>query len=131
MATLPVLTRDRRNGSVFVEDKRPDGTVVVLRCASEIEEPGGVAARSHEPETVWPMEMIEEDRARGGDSRLFASNFALVVDTTELPEGVLVFDIGRFVEHVQQAVEAGEERIILDPERAGEWGLISKDGPLD
>jgi hypothetical protein len=130
MAALPVLTRDRRNGSVFVEDRRADGTVVVLRCASEVEEPGGVAAHSHEPETIWPMEMIEESRAQGEGNRLLASDFALVVDTTELPEGVLVFDVGRFVEHVQQVVEAGDERIMLDPKRAGEWGLISKEGSL-
>ncbi len=90
MAVLPVLTRDRKNGSVFVEDRRPVGTVVILRCASEFEEPGGVAARSHEPETVWPMAVLEEDRARERGSRLFASDFALVVDTTELPEGILV-----------------------------------------
>lgn len=125
MAALPILTRDLKTGSVFVEDQRPDGTVVVLRCSTEMGEPGGVVAHSQEPEIVWPMDIIETDRASGGISRLFASDFSLTVDTTELPEGLLVFEVGRFVEKVNEALEAGEERIVLDPKRADEWGLTS------
>jgi len=125
MAALPVLTRDKRNGVVFVEDEREDGTLVVLRCTSEAQHPGGVAAESRQP-TVWPMGYLERRRELQV-KRLTGSDFALTIDTTELPAGILAFDIGRFVERVGEAVDAGEKAVHLDPGLADEWGLVAQE----
>lgn len=121
MATLPILTRDKRSGTVFVQDERPDGTVVVLHCAEG--DGGGVAARSQQPdERVWPMSLRIEDETPVLEFAT-GTEFQLTLDTSALPQGLLEFDVDRFVEHVQTAVE--EERMIvhLDREAAQEWGL--------
>jgi hypothetical protein len=131
MAALPILTRDEKNGSVFVEDRRPDGTIVVLRCAVQEGPASGVAARSHPPGSFefFPMDVVEADRRIGGGGRLFASDFTLTIDTTELPAGTLSFDVDLFAYQVERAVEAGEKRIELTPEMGHRWGLRS-DGEL-
>jgi hypothetical protein len=122
VAALPILTRDERNGTVFVQDKRADGTIVVLRCA-ENGDPGGVAARSEQPdERVWPMSLRFEDRTPVFE-HLTGTDFQLTLDTSDLPEGRLEFDIDRFVDHVQAAVEEDRTVIHLDRGSAAEWGL--------
>lgn len=54
---------------------------------------------------------------------LTGTDFQLTLDTSDLPEGRLEFDIDRFVERVQAAVEEGRTVIHLDRESALEWGL--------
>ena len=124
MASLPILTRDERNGSVFVEDRREDGAIVVLRCA-ESSIGGGVAARSGKPgTTVWPMlRRLGRGRAL---NKILGSDFVLTVDTSDLPPGRLEFDLGRFVECVQRAVDSGQSVVHLDEGHAREWGLRSE-----
>ena len=123
MAALPILTRDERTGAVFVEDRRPDGTLVILACA-EGHSAGGVAVPSQPPGTtkiVWPM---YRNLAETTDAKvLFGSDFVLTLDTSALPPGRLEFDIGQFVERVEVAVEAGEKVVHLDPDQASQWGL--------
>jgi hypothetical protein len=122
VAALPVLIRDERNGTVFVQDERPDGTLVVLQC-SEGGGSGGVAARSQVPdERVWPMALRMEDERPILEYRL-GTDFILTLDTSGLPAGRLEFDTDRFVEHVQIAVEEGQSVVHLDGESAAEWGL--------
>jgi hypothetical protein len=122
VAALPILTRDERNGTVFVQDERTDGTIVVLRCA-EGGDPGGVAARSQQPdERVWPMSLRFEDKLPVLE-HLSGTDFQLTLDTSDLPQGRLEFDIDRFVDRVQAAVEEGRTVIHLDRESAPEWGL--------
>jgi hypothetical protein len=124
MAALPVLTRDQQNGAVFVEDRRPDGTIVVLRCGVQ-DTASGAAARSHPPE-FFPLDVVETDRQLAAGGRFFASDFTLTIDTTELPAGTLSFNVDLFVYQVERAVEAGEKRIELSPEMGHRWGLRSE-----
>ncbi len=124
MSVLPILTRDERNGVVFVEDKREDGTVVVLRCAKEAG--GGVGVPSTKPRNkVFPM-LLAMDTQREGPNVLFPTDFYLVVDTSELPAGQLEFEIGPFIERVQEAVDAGRPGVQLNPKEAREWGLRAR-----
>jgi hypothetical protein len=126
LAALPLITRDKRLGIVFVQDERPDGSIVVLACTEGEEE--GVAAPSHLPEEEeewFPLAQrlaIDLER-RGGPS----DHFGLVVDTTQLPQGRLVFDIDRFVEELRLAVDRGERHVLLDLNRARSWGLKLED----
>ncbi|HEX5983535.1 MAG TPA: hypothetical protein VFY69_04945 [Solirubrobacterales bacterium] len=122
MAALPVLTRDDRNGTVFVQDERPDGTVVVLRCA-DATAGAGVAAPSDPPgEVIWPMFRSAWSKDRDFTSML-PLDFVLTLDTSELPSGRLEFDISRFVEQVQHAVDSEQRVVHLDTREAAEWGL--------
>ena len=119
MAALPVLLRDERNGTVFVQDEREDGTQVLLTCR---EGDGGVAVDSHRPNEVWLTGSTADENPPFRS--LFPTDFTLVLDTSQLPAGRHEFNIGRFVDRAQAAVEAEERLIFLDEAEARKWGLV-------
>jgi hypothetical protein len=124
MGALPILTRDDRNGMVFVQDQNPDGTIVVLRCAAG-NDVGGVAITPQKPK-VWPMFLdMETEGLRMED--VLPSDFELVLDTTELPVGRLEFDLGQFVEQIEQSLKTGGKVIHLNRKDASQWGLRIKE----
>lgn len=120
MGTLPILTRDDRHGTVFVQDERPKGTILVLTCGDGDKE-GGVAVEPQEPK-VWPMFLaMEADGIKLED--VLASDFRLVLDTTKLPVGRLEFGLGQFVSQAERKLKEGVEVVHLDPKEASQWGL--------
>jgi len=124
MGALPILTRDDRNGTVFVQDQNPDGTIVILRCAAG-DDLGGVAITPQKPK-VWPMyRALKTEGLRMED--VLASDFELVLDTTNLPVGRLEFDLGHFIEQIELCLKAGDKVIHLNRKDASQWGLRIKE----
>lgn len=120
MGTLPILTRDNRNGTVFVQDEHPDGTIVVLRCSDE-QTGSGVAVRP-QARKVWPMFLaMEAEGLRLED--LLPSDFQVVLDVSELPPGRLEFDLGQFIRQIESKVDEGAKVIELERRDASQWGL--------
>ena len=120
MGALPILTRDNRNGTVFVQDEHPDGTIVVLRCSSD--QTGGGVAVKPQTKKVWPMFLdMETEGLRLED--LLSSDFQVILDVSELPAGRLEFDLGQFVRQIELKVAGGAEVIELERKDASQWGL--------
>jgi hypothetical protein len=121
MAALPILTRDDELGIIFVQDTRPDGTAVVLKCQASTT--GGVATLSHHPDEEDAWYPLAEQMGYAAAERGVERQFRLVLDTSELPRGPLAFDIDRFVEQVEAARGKDEPIIYLDEKTAAEWGF--------
>jgi hypothetical protein len=127
-------------GEIFIEDQRPDGSVVMLVCtqvarravgriltaegAAAIPVAGpdlgavGVAASSSADGSTYPV-----FRERG----MVRQRYKLHVDTTNLPGGVLRFAMNAFTRASLRAAENGEREVHLDPSNAEAFGYI---GPL-
>jgi hypothetical protein len=120
---LPILTRNDEMGVVFVQDERPDGTIVVLTCRAAGGQ-GGVAAPSHQPqeEEFW-YPLAEQMGLSAQERGLRGRQFRLVLDTSQLPAGQLSFDVDRFVERAREAADEGESIIHLNENTAASWGL--------
>lgn len=119
---MPVrVVRGDQGGTVSVTDTGAARSLLVLRA------PG-------RPSTVIAPEARPEDELRRADAdeeeiwiTLDVRPFRLIVDTSELPGGALVFDEARFLERAQRE---GERRGRLDPTHvrltsatAPEWGF--------
>jgi len=122
MPALPILTRDDDMGVVFVQDERPDGTMVVLTCRAG-GEGSGVVAPSHHPKEEEFWYPLAEQLSFSAHDKLRGRQFRLVLDTSQLPQGRLNFDIDRFVERAREAARGGESVIRLNEETASSWGL--------
>jgi hypothetical protein len=120
VGTLPILTRNNRHGTVFVQDERPEGTILVLTCRDG-DKGGGIAVEPQRPK-IWPMFLAMEAEGIKLEDVL-ASDFRLVLDTTELPVGRLEFGLGQFVDQVEKKLEERVEVVHLDRKEASQWGL--------
>jgi hypothetical protein len=122
-----------KTGEIFIEDERPDGTVVLLVCAEgatrspaasrqvqpEIDgEPVGMATSSAPDGTVFPL-FREHGIAR--------KRFKLHVDTTDMEGGILKFAMAPFTRASLRAADEGKREVRLDTSNAEDWGYL---GPL-
>jgi hypothetical protein len=124
-------------GTILIEDQRPDGSAILLQCAPYgaapvpktpaagmtaatpvAPVPAGVAVASL-PSGSWPM-LQEHGVAH-------KRHGALHLDTTQMPGGVLKFDIGALAGKATDALVAGARFVQLTMSNAGEWGYI---GPV-
>jgi hypothetical protein len=119
-----------KTGEIFIEDERPDGSVVLLVCTEAVtravgangvmqsethDESVGVAASSTTDGSVFPL-FREQGVAR--------KRFKLHVDTTNMPGGILKFAIAPFTRASLRAADEGEREIRLDTTNADEWGFL-------
>ena len=104
-------------GEILVEDQRSDGSVILLQCTpygktSSTTQPGVTVASSEGGS--WPM-LQEAGVARRRRGKLH-------LDTTQMPGGVLSFNISILAEKAARALDSGVRFIELTLENAEEWG---------
>jgi len=118
----------KNTGEIWVEDQRPDGSVVMLVCTEEgtrtsrsVPDRGsyGVVTASTTDGGAYPML-----REQGHVHRKLPP---VHVDTTPLPAGVLRFQLARFVQRAIVAMESGQREVVMDESSAPDWGYV---GPL-
>ncbi len=119
-----------KTGEIFIEDERPDGTVVLLVCTEAATrpatasrqvqpkidgEPVGVAASSTPDGSVFPL-FREHGVAR--------KRFKLHVNTTDMEGGILRFAMAPFTRASLRAADEGVREVHLDTSNATEWGYL-------
>lgn len=126
----------KNTGEIWIEDQRPDGSVVMLVCTEEGTRTGrrsvpadgrsvpdggsyGVVTASTTDGGAYPML-----REQGHVHRKLPP---VHVDTTPLPAGVLRFRLARFVQRAIEAMESGQREVMMDESSARDWGYV---GPL-
>ena len=122
MAAVTVRTADGTVGTIIVFDERDDGTVVVLQCR---EAGGGDITVPSEPRRDEEYEYrlrARNERVAAVAGNLSAEQFQLVIDTSNMPAGPLVFSLGEFVEFAKTAAWH-DETVVLDEHTAEKFGL--------
>jgi hypothetical protein len=124
-----------RAGEIFIQDDRPDGTVVLLTCtevATRSEELFGQAQQAGDEGSVG---VASSSAADGSVYPLFREHgvarrpqFKLHVDTTNLEGGILKFAMSKFTRASLRAADEGKREIHLNGSNAAEWGYL---GPLE
>jgi hypothetical protein len=114
---MRILTQDGE-GTVYIEDKRADGSIVVLIC-TEAKQGGGRGTDG------GPI--IDHAPDPGGfpvGYRIESEQPTLTLVTHAMPARRLFFELGPFMSRSLQAFHSGEERIELNPETAPQWGFL-------
>jgi hypothetical protein len=126
---MPLQVYGKKNtGEIWIEDQRPDGSVVMLVCTEEGTRTG------HSVPDGGPYGVVTASTTDGGAYPMLREQ-GLVhrklppvhVDTTPLPAGVLRFQVGRFVQRAIEAMESGQREVTIDESNARDWGYI---GPI-
>ena len=104
-------------GEILVEDQRSDGSVILLQCTPygppSSSRQSGVTVASSESGS-WPM-LQEAGVARRRRGKLH-------LDTTQMPGGVLSFNISILADKAARALDSGVRFMELTMENAEEWG---------
>jgi hypothetical protein len=108
-------------GEILVEDLRPDGSVILLQCTPytqrATQEAAGVTIASTQGGS-WPM--LQEKRvARSRHGKLH-------LDTTQMPGGVLSFNVSTLAEKAADALRDGVRLVELTMTNAPEWGYTGQ-----
>jgi hypothetical protein len=105
------------SGEILVEDQRPDGSTILLQCTrygqTASSAPSGVTVASSAGGS-WPM-LQEAGIARKRRGKLH-------LDTTQMPGGVLTFNVCTLAEKAAEALDSGIRFMELTLDNAKEWG---------
>ena len=104
-------------GEILIEDQRPDGSTILLECAPYGQRsprgPSGVTVASSAGGS-WPM-LQEAGMAQKRRGKLH-------VDTTQMPGGILIFNVSILAEKAAETLDSGKRFIELTLTNATEWG---------
>src|SRR2546421_6129283 len=91
-----------KTGEIFIEDERPDGTVVLLVCTEAATRPPAVPRRAQGKIDGEPVGVAASSTTDGSVFPLFREHgvagkrFKLHVDTTDMEGGILRFAMAPF-----------------------------------
>jgi hypothetical protein len=108
-------------GEILVEDQRSDGSVILLECTryGQRSSSGQAGVTVSSSGGSWPM-LQEAGMAHKRRGKLH-------LDTTQMPGGVLAFNVSTLAERAAQALDSGIRFMELTMDNAKEWGYS---GPL-
>jgi hypothetical protein len=121
-------------GEVFIEDQRPDGSVVLLVCTQQAARASGAVGRGPAPGLGGDGEIgvVSSSSADGNaypglrEARLVDRRLPKVhVDTSNLPRGIQRFAQSLFLQKAVEAAETGKREVVLaNEEDAVSWGYL-------